>query len=300
MSSASHIIDELIDERAKTLRSIPYLWQALRLALNARVKYPQAKEWADRLGPRDADSVMRELLGYLDLDLRVSGLDNVPESGAAIILANHPTGWVDGLALHQAITRVRPDVMYLANRDAIRLVPALDKLIIPVEWLKDRRSRHRMTETFRKVKEAFARECLVVIFPAGAMAKLTWRGLRERDWFPTPVKFIARYAVAAIPVHIAARNSWMYYAFSLVHEELRDLTRFSEFLNKKGRPFTLTFGAPLPVPGAAEAAEDLIAAYQDFIEFDLPRGRAFDAGGTPGPGSAPAPLAPVTPQPRTP
>jgi putative hemolysin len=57
------------------------------------------------------------------------------------------------------------------------------------------------------------------------------------------------------------RNSWLYYWFWRVNTELRDITLFHELLNKKNKPYRITFGAPINADALqgnpTEAAEAL-------------------------------------------
>jgi putative hemolysin len=55
--------------------------------------------------------------------LEISGLERVPRDGAFLILANHPTGITDGIALYDAVKPPRPDMMFYANSDAERVCP---------------------------------------------------------------------------------------------------------------------------------------------------------------------------------
>lgn len=52
-----------------------------------------------------------------------------------MVTPNHPAGIADGIAVYQALKRVRSDLTFLANRDAIRICPGFAELIVPVEWL---------------------------------------------------------------------------------------------------------------------------------------------------------------------
>lgn len=273
-----HIIDELIDERAKTLHKVPYLWEFLRWALDPIIEYRAAVSWADRLRPLVAEDVFALLDQSLDLNVPVQGLEHVPRTGRAMILANHPTGMVDGLAIYRALKGVRSDLSFFANRDAVRVAPKVEKMIVPVEWLTERRSPERMRETLRALRKAFAEERAVVMFPAGGMATLTRRGLKELDWIPTTAKLLRRHDVPAIPLHIRARNTWLYYAFSAVHEELRDLTRFREILKKRAQTFELKFGPALPLDELDDAPSRLIRRLQDYVVYRLPRGLPLDTG----------------------
>src|SRR5262245_12166088 len=58
----------------------------------------------------------------INLDVAPGALANVPRSGAVIVVANHPSGALDGLALLTLIRRVRTDVRLLGNR-WLRCVP---------------------------------------------------------------------------------------------------------------------------------------------------------------------------------
>ena len=50
-------------------------------------------------------------------------LKNIPEKGGAVIVANHPTGILDGVVLIDLISRIRPDVKFMANSLLSRMEP---------------------------------------------------------------------------------------------------------------------------------------------------------------------------------
>jgi putative hemolysin len=109
------------------------------------------------------------------------------------------------------------------------------------------------------------------MFPAGRIAYMTPRGLRERPWLPTVVTLARKFDAPILPLHIRARNSWLFYALSQVSHELRDVTLFRELLNKGGRRFELTFGDlvdPADLPADAGEAIELLRRH---VEDELPR-----------------------------
>lgn len=269
--SGRHIIDVLIDERAKTFSQVPYLWEIMRLVLDPMLGYRKALDWADRLSPLSADDALHLMDELLPFNVLCRGQHHVPAEGPVVILANHPTGMVDGLAVRQALKQVRTDLSYFANRDAVRIVPGFETIIVPVEWLSERRSPKRMRETLQSLHAAIKARRAIVTFPAGGMAKLTIHGLKELPWLPGAIKLIQKHDIPAIPVHIRARNSWVYYLFSLLHEELRDLTRFHEIRDKRNRTFELTFGPPLSQKQLSGPPEIIARQLQKLIEDDLPK-----------------------------
>src|SRR6185369_9628556 len=73
-------------------------------------------------------------LAVLDIDVAVQAdaLRQVPLDGPLIVVANHPLGALDGLALLKSITRVRADVRLLGNR-WLRYLPEMRDCIVPVD-----------------------------------------------------------------------------------------------------------------------------------------------------------------------
>ena len=65
----------------------------------------------------EPDPIADRLLKVLDISFLISAddLKNVPKSGSAIVAVNHPFGILDGAILASLLTRVRPDVRFVAN-----------------------------------------------------------------------------------------------------------------------------------------------------------------------------------------
>ncbi|MEO0398016.1 MAG: 1-acyl-sn-glycerol-3-phosphate acyltransferase [Pseudomonadota bacterium] len=254
-----HIVEVLIEERAETLVASP-LWPLYRSVLYPLLQHRAAVRMADAVTPLSGWDAMRYVSRLLSLKMTVNRLERVPETGRVILAPNHPTGIADGIAMFDALKTRRSDMTFFANRDAVRVVPQLRDLIIPVEWVEEKRTRERSRETLAATKEAFADERCVVLFPSGRLAFMDEnKVLTERDWMTSIAIFARKYECTIVPVHIRARNSWLYYWFWRLNTELRDITLFNELLNKRGKPFDITFGAPIP-PSALKGDADVVTA----------------------------------------
>jgi putative hemolysin len=254
-----HIVEQLIAERAPKLTGRPRLWRAVRPLLYRLLAYDAAVFLADAVRPMSGHDAFRMVAGHISPRTAVEGLQNIPRTGACILIANHPTGLADGLAVFQAIRDRRRDHVFLANADALRVIPKGDDIIIPVEWVTEKRSLAKTRETLLKMRQAIKAEKCIVIFPAGRLAKMHWRGLIDQPWESSAVTLAKKYKVPVVPLRIQARNSGMYYLFSRLNNELRDITLFREMLNKKHRLFRLTFGETIPpenLPDNAYEATD--------------------------------------------
>ncbi len=266
--SADHIVDTLIKERCpKFVRH--WTWPMTRPVLYAMLGYAKARRLADHVRELNGQDSFAHLADKLTVNLSLNNIARMPTSGRLIVAANHPTGLADGVAVWDALTRVRRDVVFLANADAFRVNPNFSDAIIPVEWVGDKRSPAKTRETLRRARQAFNQEKCVVIFPSGKLAKKIDGALTEHEWMPTVVSLARKYKTPIQPLNLKAKNSWLYYALSSLSGELRDITLFNELLNKKDSPFELTFGPLIAPERLAGNTGELTRALRDHVAITL-------------------------------
>ena len=131
-----HIVEELITERAQKLIARPKLWRALRPTLYKLLGYEKAAAMADAVRPLSGRAAFAHVGEVLGLRLDVRGAENIPASGPLMIIANHPTGLADGVFVFDTLKSARPNHIFMANADALRVIPKCEDIIIPVEWVK--------------------------------------------------------------------------------------------------------------------------------------------------------------------
>lgn len=247
-SDARGLVDEFILDRAPRLSQMPVLWNTLKPLAHKILGYEDAVKLVEAVRNLDADACFEWGDQFLNLNVEAVDLERVPDEGPCLIIANHPGGIADGNALWKVIRDKRSDLIFFANRDALKIVPGLAPRIIPVEWRKNKLSRQRARETLRSAMEAFNAGRCVVIFPAGRMADWSWRKwqLVDPDWAPTGVSIARRFNAPIIPMGVTQRMPLAYYVLSQIHEELRDITLFHGLMNQKGKSYRLRFGLPHP------------------------------------------------------
>ncbi len=274
-----HIVDVLIEERAPHLLGDPQIRWLFKTFVYPLVQHREAVELIDTIADFTGHEMMSLAARELAFRLTVNGLENVPTDGRAILVANHPTGLADGVAIFDVLSRVRKDFRFFVNRDALRAVPGMTDMFIPIEWGRNRRSVGSSRATFQEVSRAMRQEELVLIFPSGRLAYMSATGLRERDWLPTAVTLARKYKAPIIPLYVRARNSLIFYLVSQISVELRDITLFRELLNKRRHQFGLTFGAPIEPDSLRPDPEHAIRDLQHYVERLLPLqadGRRWD------------------------
>ena len=279
-----HIVDILIEERCPSF--VHHLsWPAVKPIIYAMLDYKKAVRWADELKPLTSGQAC---FAYLDtalgLDVKVLGVERIPRSGRSVVISNHPTGLADGSAVLAALQPVRQDIEILANADACRVNRHFADMIIPVEWVADKRTPAKTRETLRRAAAAFAAERMLVIFPSGRLAHHVEGRLVDKDWFPTAVSLARKNKAPVTPLHMRAKNSWLFYTLVKVNGELRDITLFHELMNKQGDRFELTFGPQIPwehMMGDAQAITDQLRNYVENILPGDPE-RPFEPAGATG------------------
>jgi len=264
-----HIIDELIEERCPSFVR-HWSWPGVRPLLLGMLGYRTAVRWADHMQTLGGAEAFDYLASELAMQINIQNMERIPAKGRAVVIANHPTGLADGAAVWDALMRVRRDVMFFANADAIRLVPGFTDTIIPVEWVLDKRSPAKTRATLKLAGQAFAEEKCIVIFPSGKLAKMIDGKLIEQEWFSTAVGLARKKKAPIVPLNVTARNSRLYYLFSRLNGELRDITLFKELVNKRGGRFDMTVG-PLIAPETLVAdAGEITDRLRDYISYRLP------------------------------
>lgn len=265
-----HIVDVLIEERCPKLRASPG-WPLIRPVLYSLLGYRRARRMADEIVQLNGRESFDRLSDQLAFDLDIEGIERLPREGRLIIAANHPTGLADGVAVWDLLQQVRKDIVFFANADAIRVNPRFQDVIIPVEWIAEKRTPAKTRETLRRAAEAFAEEKCVVIFPSGRLARREGSRLIEKDWFPTVISLARKQKAPILPLNVDATNSWLYYLFCNLSGELRDITLFHELLNKRGENVRMTFGEMIPheqLQGDVTALTEQLKAHVSYELFE--------------------------------
>lgn len=263
-----HIVDELIEDRAPKLIHTPF-WPLIKFVGYPLLGYRKAVWMADQIATMTGTECLDWTANYLHLNVETLGLDRVPETGPCVIVANHPGGIADGLALWETIKQRRPDTVFFANRDALKVCPGLEERIIPVEWREEERNRSQSRELLKRAFAEFKAGKCVVVFPSGRMAEWSWQDWRLKDkvWHPTAASLARKFKAPVIPLAVRQRMPLLYYALAQVNEELKDMTIFHGLMGKAGARYRLHFGRPLDAANEPGTDVELTDRLRDLCEI---------------------------------
>lgn len=285
-SGDKHIVDILIEERAPELAASA-AWPLLRPILYPVLHYPEARRMADAIAPMGGQQALDYISDLLSVRLDVRGLDRVPRQGRCVIVANHPTGIADGVAVYDALKPWRSDVIFFANADAHRVCPRFHETLIAVEWVIAKRTVEKTKQTLKAAHRAFAEERPIMIFPAGRLARKFGDEIIDPDWEPSAVSLARKHNAPIIPISLEGPYPFFFHTFDRISKELRDITLFHELLNKKGKLFSLKVGKPIPPEQLSGEAAEVTLRLKRHVEKVMPKDpdAPFAAALQPAPGA---------------
>ncbi len=222
------------------------------------------RTWA--AAPRPDEPVFDAALRLLDIvpDRRWTvPAAHIPQTGGLLLVANHPFGIVDGLALCQLGLHLRGNVQILTN--SVLCQPAeVAPHLLPIDFSGTPQARKTSAQSRRLAIELLAAGKTVAMFPAGGIstANVPFRGrAHDAAWHPFVSRLATIPGVTTLPVHFSGQNSRLFQTASHLSYPLRIALVFHETRRKCGKPFAMTIGAPIAAATLADLPKDGIAPF---------------------------------------
>lgn len=170
----------------------------------------------DAVGGAEGFDFVERALDVLGASYHVSPREreNIPVDGPVLVVANHPLGMVDALGLLQLVGSVRPDVRILGN-DWLGSIEPLRRLLLPVDVF-GKGAASKLRGIYRALEQGEA----LIVFPAGEVSRMGPHGVRDGQWSDGFARLARRSGAPVLPVHVAARNSAMFYGLSMLAKPL--------------------------------------------------------------------------------
>ncbi|RYY73175.1 MAG: lysophospholipid acyltransferase family protein [Gammaproteobacteria bacterium] len=167
--------------------------------------------------------------------------DNIPAHGRVVIIANHPIGSLDGLALLRLVSEVRRDVKIVAN-DMLMAFEPLHNLLLPL----DNMTRAAYKQSYKNIVQALTDEQAVIIFPAGEVSRAGPQGIRDGKWLAGFLHFSRKAKAPILPIFVSAKNSLLFYTTSLIFKPLGTALLAHEMFNKRSAEIKFRVGEAIP------------------------------------------------------
>jgi 1-acyl-sn-glycerol-3-phosphate acyltransferase len=203
-------------------------------------------EFLERHGDKTGLDFMEAAYQEFNVDMKIRGEENLPESGRFLIVANHPLGGFDGNMLIYIMRKHYPRVVFLVN-DILMNLRNMDEFFIPI-------NKHggQSRESVKQLDEAYRSDIQILSFPSGMVSRKLKGKIQDLVWHKNFVIKARQYQRDVIPIHVSGRNSNFFYRLARLRKffgikwNLEMLYLPDETYKHRNKTFTFTIGKPIP------------------------------------------------------
>lgn len=204
---------------------------------------------------------VEQVLAYFAFTYRVNDQqrERIPETGKLIIIANHPIGTLDGLALIKCVKEIRSDVKVIANNMLMAIQP-LHEILLPVNNMQGGTQKQNIQNINLHLRD----EGVLIVFPAGEVSRLRPHGIRDTKWQSGFLRMAKANHCPILPVYLDAKNSAFFYGVSLLYKPAASALLVKEMFKKRNKNMDITIGEVIPLDAFSQLPISLLEQVKLF------------------------------------
>lgn len=236
-------VEQMIEQQLPQVDRQSWFYRPVKGFLSYLLHEQDFQNFAKRYPHLQGLEFVEQVLDYFNFSyaVRDNELERIPATGRVVIIANHPIGSLDGLALLKLVSEIRPDVKVLANQ-LLMALPPLHPLLLPVNNMTGGTERRRLDA----IAAHLAAEGALILFPAGEVSRLKPNGIRDGKWHSGFLRFASQSKAPILPIYIGGRNSALFYSASMLYKPLATLLLVKEMFKQQRKSITLRIGESIP------------------------------------------------------
>lgn len=267
-------VEKMITKKYPKLKNNKVIKGAISKFADAVVHEKELNEFMKKNAHLGSYEFIDEIFEKLNFNFLASDSDiqNIPESGRVVIIANHPLGGLDAVSLIKLVSTVRKDIKVVAN-DFLDVLTPLKPLLLSINNFKDRQKKDAIAGVYQALEE----EKAVIIFPSGEVSRASAKGIRDKVWHKGFLKFAQRSNAPILPVFIGGKNSKTFYSVSTLNKKLSALLLVNELFKQKNKSIEIKVGELIPneniVPKGIKT-DKIIELYKKHL-YNLKKNRSY-------------------------
>jgi len=202
------------------------------------------------------ERAMGNMLALLKIDLDIkSGIlpKTLADDTPLVIIANHPFGIGDGVAILSMAEQMGRPFRILINKELMK-IPEIRPYSLPVSFDENKEALRLNLQTRQEAVNLLKQGVTIIVFPSGGVATAT-RGFGRADdlpWKRFPAKLIQSANAAVLPVYFEGQCSTIFHLASRLSLTLRTALLIREFRRMIGKTIRAHIGPIIPAGKLAD------------------------------------------------
>lgn len=254
-------VDNILHEQLPRLQQSPKLEKTVRTACKKLLHEDEINSFLTDHAHLGATSFLDNVMQRLGLSFLVNNweLENIPTSGRVVIVANHPLGSLDGIALLKMVSQVRSDIKIVTN-EILSSIKPLESLFLPVDNMGGKAKK----EQYQAIEHSLTTEEAVIFFPAGEVSRFRLSGIKDSHWRTGFLRIAKKTQSPILPIYVGGKNSRFFYGLSLISKPFSILLLVKEMFRKTKITVPITIGEIIPFSQVEKSPSNLPVSAQLF------------------------------------
>ncbi|GGW86194.1 GNAT family N-acyltransferase [Alteromonas halophila] len=253
-------VDEVLNKHYPSVASKPWLFKSLSFVLRHLLHEREITEFGETYPHYHDIDFVEQVLDYFNISYSTRDVERerIPTEGRLVIIANHPIGSLDALALIKLVSEVRHDLKVVANEMLMAIEPLHD-MLLPVNNMQGGTPKQHLEAIHGHLRE----EGAVLIFPAGEVSRLRPQGVRDTFWHSGFLRIARHTKSPLLPVFIDAKNSPFFYGVSMLYKPLATALLVREMFGQRKTHLPMRIGELIP----SESYQKLTIPLKDQVKL---------------------------------
>ena len=236
-------VEQVIEHRLPQIYAKPWLFKVTSAALKFLLHEKEFQDFEKQYPYVDGPDFVEHALRYFNFSytVRESEKEHIPSHGRVVLIANHPIGSLDGLALLKMVHQIRPDVKVVAN-ELLMTVSPLKSMVLPVYNMTGNTPK----ENLENIQYHLKQEGALIIFPAGEVSRLRPTGVKDPKWRGGFLRIAQQAKAPIVPICIQGKNSPLFYGMSILCKPISTLLLVKEMFRHANANITIRIGELIP------------------------------------------------------
>lgn len=172
-------VNDVLNKHYPQVANNPWLFKSLSFVLRHLLHEREITEFGEAYPHYEDIDFVEQVLEYFKISYSTRDVEKerIPTEGRVVIIANHPIGSLDALALIKLVSEVRHDLKVVANQMLMAIEPLHD-MLLPVNNMQGGTPKQHLSA----IQNHLSSDGAILIFPAGEVSRLRPQGVRDTRW----------------------------------------------------------------------------------------------------------------------